>query len=337
MLSVLKYERGGITMTCQCGEAHSPCPTEYQYAVKLVCGVVSIGPTGAAPLAPGRYYTAINIHNPQKCDDAHFRWKVVVANPLNMQPAVPDYQRPRMLAPDYAVEIDCQQIMQTFPAPPPPFVKGWVVIESDCELDVVAVYTAAQGASALVNAFHTERVPARCVPACQEDLVLPLTTGIAGWQTVAPTPGFLGPVALVTTIPSGVNGWMNPPPLGASWVSQLATDGAGGAPVTHYYELCFDLCSGFTPPAQLQIQVLADGSPALVYLNGPPALTPSVSGWTTPTTIPVPSNRFRAGRNCFRIEVPNGPAQTNPTGFAVAGLLRVPRGKCPCRPLPMAS
>ncbi len=52
---------------CQCGQAHGACATEFQYAVKLVGGTVAVG-HGAAetPVAPGRYWTAINIHNPVK-------------------------------------------------------------------------------------------------------------------------------------------------------------------------------------------------------------------------------------------------------------------------------
>ena len=58
--------------------------------------------------------------------------------------------------------------MQTFHAPSPSFVKGYVVIESDIELDVVAVYSGAQNAKAALNSFHTERVESRCVPVCED-------------------------------------------------------------------------------------------------------------------------------------------------------------------------
>ena len=40
------------------------------------------------------------------------------------------------------------------------FLKGFLVIESEIELDVVAVYTAA-GAEGQVESLHTERVPPR--------------------------------------------------------------------------------------------------------------------------------------------------------------------------------
>src|SRR6185503_13723311 len=97
------------------------------------------------------------------------------------------YQVIKALKPDESIEIDCPEVMSALSQPPPPFVKGYVVIESDVELDVVAVYTSAQSATGPVNTFHTERVQGRCVPVC-EDLILPLNTGVADWQTIYPVP-----------------------------------------------------------------------------------------------------------------------------------------------------
>jgi hypothetical protein len=337
----LHYElKGGIDMSsagCQCSERPCACTTEFEYAVKVVCGTVTPSPTAVpTPVAPGRYWTAINIHNPDKCRNATFRWKVVVAPTLNQTPAAtPQFQRPRTLRPDEAVEIDCQNVIGAI-SPPPPFIKGYVVVESNVELDVVAVYTAAQSSTAPLNTFHTERVQPRCVPVC-EDLVLPLHTGIADWQTVAPAP--TGPVVIL----SGLNSNWAPAPFGSSWVSQLASDSSTATPTPplRIYRLCFDLCFGFQPPAQLQIQGLADDS-AQVFLNGGSIGT--ISGFSTPTTINVTSamlqgpNGLQAGNNCFEVRVPNiaGP-KINPTGFALAGLLTVLRGKCPCSRIPLAA
>src|SRR5947209_5176431 len=171
---------------CKCGQAHSACTNEFQYAVKVVCGEVPAPQdTAPTPVAPGRYWTAINIHNPNKCQQANFRWKVAVASPGQPGP-ISAYSRTMPLRPDEALELDCQQIMKAF-TQPPKFLKGYVVIESDVELDVVAVYTGTPGPCGS-NSFHTERVQPRCVPVC-EDLVLPLHTGVAAWQTVAPTAG----------------------------------------------------------------------------------------------------------------------------------------------------
>lgn len=225
-----------------------------------------------------------------------------------------------------------QVAIALIPPPPTKFVKGYVVIESDIELDVVAVYTGAQGANTFLTTFHTERVQPRCVPVC-EDLAMPLHTGVAPWQTVAPTVGFLGPVALVAPLAAG---WVPPPP-GSQWVSQLSTDGGTAAPTIgsspRTYDLCFNLCSGFTPPAPFTIQVVADDS-AKVSLNG------SQIGGVVPLNVVTPLQvtaanlaSLHAGRNCFRVEVTNAPAaatNATPTGFALAGLFNAARGKCPC-------
>jgi hypothetical protein len=216
--------------------------------------------------------------------------------------------------------------MQIFPQPAPAFLKGYVVIESDIELDVVAVYTGLAGGS---NTFHTERVPARCVPKC-ENLVMPLHTGIAPWQTIFPT---TGPAVIVNPKPLT---W-GPAPSGSFWISQLGTDGQDTptTPGLRRYELCFDLCSGFTVPGKFDIQVLADNS-AQIFLNN--IAVGSASGFGSATTVTIdPSsnaNLLHAGRNCFRVDVTNianpPPNVNNPTGFALAGLLNIIGGRCPC-------
>jgi len=320
---------------CQCGQRHAThgaCTTEFQYAVKLLCGEVVAPQDGPpTPVAPGRYYTAINIHNPDKCQDAHFRWKVAVANPDRPGP-VSAYQEPQTLHPDEALEIDCPQVarvMQTLPPPAPRFVKGFVVIESDIDIDVVAVYSGTPGACGS-NTFQTERVQARCVPVC-EDLVLPLDTGFAGWQTIPPV---AGPVVTLTGV---FNAAWGVPPFGSSWVSQTGTDSINASFGVRSYQLCFDLCSGYTPPAQFQIQVLADYS-AQVYLNTHPVGSVGPGNITTPKTLTVNPTLLQAGGNCLQVDVTNDNVKPpNPTGFALAGILHVIRGKCPCSPLPMAA
>lgn len=311
---------------CQCGQAHGACVTEFQYAVKLVCGEAVAGGAGApaSVVAPGRYWTAINIHNPDKCKDAHFRWKVAVALPGG-QGIITAFQQTKPLSPDGAIEIDCPQVMQIFLPAAPAFLKGYVVIESDIELDVVAVYTGSAGTGG-GNSFHTERVPARCVPKC-ENLVMPLHTGVAPWQTIVPT---TGPAAIVNPL-----GAWGPPPSGSFWISQLATDGQPTTPGLRRYELCFDLCSGFTIPGKFEILVLTDNS-AQIFLNNIAVGSASGSASATSVTIDPSSNAnlLHAGRNCFRVDVtntPNPPPNVNsPTGFALAGFLKIIGGKCPC-------
>jgi hypothetical protein len=128
-------------------------------------------------------------------------------------------------------------------------------------------------------------------------------------------------------------GWA-PAPFGASWVSQAGTDSAGASAITRSYQLCFELRSGFQVPPQFKIQVQADDS-ATVLLNGFQIGTVAAPGFATtlPAPVNVNSSLLKAGHNCFQVNV----AETGgPTGFAVADILRVVRGKCPCVALPIA-
>jgi hypothetical protein len=301
---------------CQCGQAHGACATEYQYAVKIVCG--EIKSAADSPVAGGQYWTSVNIHNPEKCKDAHYRVKLGLSRIA--ESPISQYFGPLTLGPDGMVEYGCAVFKWVaswmLSSTPPAFIEGYFVIESDVELDIVAVYTGSAGTS---NTFHTERVPARCLPLC-EDLVLPLHTGFADWRTSATK----APVVLIPT-----TGW-GPPPLGSQWVSQFGPDTVVN---TRRYELGFDLCSGFvnpSPPCVIQLQV---NDSAKIYLNGthvPPAVP--LLGTPTPVTLPGPAS-YRAGPNLIEVEVTNTAGQT---GFALTGILHVPRGKCPCAKLPIA-
>jgi hypothetical protein len=62
------------------------------------------------------------------------------------------------LGPDEAFEIDCPDILRH--AESKGFLKGFVVLETEAELDAVAVYTST-GASQAVGTFFIERVPVR--------------------------------------------------------------------------------------------------------------------------------------------------------------------------------
>lgn len=124
-----------------------------QYAAKVVCGQ-----SAGDVVAHGVYFTAINVHNPSHTS-VRLRWKVAVARPGAKPGPVSRFLESR-LGPDEALEIDCPDIMKRVRAKG--FLKGFVVIESGLELDVVAVYTA--GAErGQVATLHTERVPPRGV------------------------------------------------------------------------------------------------------------------------------------------------------------------------------
>ena len=137
--------------------ASSPAESQqrlvFEYAVKAVCGRVS-DESMEAPLATGRYYTAVNIHNPNR--NVTLRYKVATALPGRAGPISPF--ETVLLRNDEAMEIDCLHIQKL--ARDERWVKGFVVIQSSHQLDIVAVYTTSRRDSE-VNSFHTERVPVR--------------------------------------------------------------------------------------------------------------------------------------------------------------------------------
>jgi hypothetical protein len=124
-----------------------------QYAAKFICGK-----SAGAVVAPGVYCTAINVHNPID-ETIAFRAKIAIALP-GLRPGHVSKFFEAQLGPDQALEIDCPDILKRAEEKAD-FLKGFVVIESDVELDVVVVYTAS-GSSGQI-ALHTERVPPRRV------------------------------------------------------------------------------------------------------------------------------------------------------------------------------
>ncbi len=138
-----------------------------QYAVKTLCGRPGGGrpPAGYgggadARLAAGTYFTAINLHNPTDKPVA-LRYKAAVALPGKPGPVSRFLDL--ALGPDEALSLDCAELRRLLGPPPSPaggLVDGFIVIESEAEVDVVAVYTAA-GAAGRVEALRTERVPPR--------------------------------------------------------------------------------------------------------------------------------------------------------------------------------
>ena len=127
-----------------------------QYAVKFICGK-----SPGDILAPGDYFTAINVHNPNS-GDIELRKKFAVALPRQEAGPVSEFVGAR-LGSDQAMEIDCPEIRELirqltgFSAD---LIKGFVVIETTVELDVVAVYTV-MGTTGAIEALFLERVPPR--------------------------------------------------------------------------------------------------------------------------------------------------------------------------------
>lgn len=321
-----------------------PC-AEFQYAVKLVQG--SPPPlTNESFIAPGRYFTAINVHNPSTCKTVKFRWKVALADLDGRHVSTISSFRDASLRPDEAVEIDARDIARAINVAMTRFVKGFVVIESACELDIVAVYTALPAGTAAATksaavAFHTERVPARKIEACA-DLRLDISTGVAPWTvTSLPTgAGNFPAVPYPAAVIQNANVLTSPAwalQTGSLWVSaRPLVNSPPRFPGGWYaFRHCFTLCSGFTNPA-LNLSVLVDdfgwvrlnGNMIAPYNFNSPHVPWNLTG--PPKTLSITSG-FLPGRNCLELVVYNSPNThpSNPVGLNVKGELTAERGACP--------
>jgi hypothetical protein len=134
----------------------TPPPAGFEYAVKFICGAA---PQAGQPVvvARGVYFTAVNVHNPGK-ETVEVVKKFAIALPNEKAGRISPYAA-AVLKGDEAMEIDCGDILRHLDAGG--FVKGFAVIQSKTELDVVAVYTAAPSATGTVAVLEMERVPAR--------------------------------------------------------------------------------------------------------------------------------------------------------------------------------
>jgi len=311
-------------------DSSRPCK-EYQYAAKLVTGIMPPQSDLGVVVAPGAYLTAVNVHNPSTCRTVTFRWKVAVARPVD-QPfgAITRFQKVT-LRPDQAVEIDSQNVARALGVGLNVFVKGYVVLESPCELDAVAVYTGGAagpaGHPANLAVLDVERVPARRICACQ-DLSLDLSTGATPWTLVSavdlsnsPLPGIVTPRPATIIQPADQNpNWASLLP--ANWIS--VRDTAASLPNGFYvYQRCFTLCSDFEN-ARIDLHFVADDN-AKVWLNNNQVPGPTGT-WTTPTALSITyPSWFLPGLNCLSFVVPN---TGGPSGLDVLGKVTADRGAC---------
>jgi len=97
------------------------------------------------------------VHNPSN-STAAIRFKFASTPGVGRASAISRFAEIK-LNPDQTISLDCAQVYELLAAKPG-FIDGFAVIESNVELDVVAVYTAA-GEHGQVAALQTERVPVR--------------------------------------------------------------------------------------------------------------------------------------------------------------------------------
>lgn len=251
----------------------------FQYAAKFVCGK-----SAGEVVAPGVYFTAVNVHNPTYTT-IRFRVKIAVAFP-GLKPGPVSKFHDVKLGPDEALEIDGPDIFKLAETRAD-FLKGFVVIESEVELDVVAVYTAA-GRDEQVETLHTERVSPRRrkAEACEVcvDFEPPLTVGT---QYGAPAGHSSGDVVFTTNgIPVSVHDFSFPGGGGTFNVANIdlapVPFGSGQSMRTNNINLEFDFSNiGFAPNA-VKFEFLDIGGFENLSVNGSPIFAGELSAAPNP-------------------------------------------------------
>ncbi len=124
----------------------------YQYAVKFICTADIPGTSQtSAGLLPGVYETSVNIHNPNS-RLAKVRKKI--AHPGEISKFIPSE-----IKPDGVERVVCKNL-QEFEIRFIHGFEGFLVIESNVSLDVVAVYTAG-GKDGFVSGIDIEQIKER--------------------------------------------------------------------------------------------------------------------------------------------------------------------------------
>ena len=244
----------------------------FQYAAKFVCGK-----SAGEVVAPGVYFTAINVHNPVYTD-VHFRVKVAVGLP-GLRPGPVSKFHAAKLGPDEALEIDGPDIFK-LAEHRADFMKGFVVIESETELDVVAVYTAA-GREGQVETLHTERVPPRTRKAGVREVCVtfeaPLTVGT---QYGTPAGQHSGDVIFTSNgIPVSVHDFAFSGGGGTFNLAKvdLAPFGSGQSMNTNNIDLEFDFGGIGFVPTRVQFEFLDRGGSENLSVNGSPVFAGDIS------------------------------------------------------------
>lgn len=149
-------------------EFESPKQARFSYAVKFVC--MGSSEEVQEGVVKGVYATDINVHNPSLGKRAIFFKKVAQAFPYQKPGPVSKFQRGR-LGPNEAIEVECNEIRQMLPTPQAAFFRtGFLVILSQHELDVTAVYTARPSSPGEVSAIAVETIAPRKLAAAPTKL-----------------------------------------------------------------------------------------------------------------------------------------------------------------------
>jgi hypothetical protein len=127
----------------ECKRDEAQDPMRLEYVAKMICGLQR-DPKNMQ-LVRGFYGTAINIRNPGKEPATLEKSLALTFPPKEEEPGKIVKIARHKLPPRRALEVDCEDVLQEgFDGQlPTPYIKGFIVVEADRQLDVTAVYTSA--------------------------------------------------------------------------------------------------------------------------------------------------------------------------------------------------
>ncbi|MDY7093267.1 MAG: hypothetical protein SX243_09875 [Acidobacteriota bacterium] len=295
-------ERQGETRRVQvpCGDGADE--SDFQYAVKVVCGSAGDGD----PLHMGGYKTTVNVHNPA-LEPVRTRHKLAVAGPRRDGSISPFFQG--QIGADGAQYYDCRYFHRL--ANTTALVDGFFVLESQSELDVTAYYTSTDATQ--VNAIHIERYPGRAVAPrpfdCQDRVAIDLSDP-QNWS---------GPNGTVVPVTALNGSW----DANRTWIS-YAADGqlAGG---TYTYQVDFCCCPNGSFSARGTVRS-DDGSTGTVTPGGTALFNLPAGNFQASAGPAAPFNATGTceGSGTVTVQVTNGFA--GPSGLSMAGTLTLING-----------
>lgn len=297
-------------------------PPMLQYAAKFVCGAPKPGTANVNVAASGKYFTAINVHNPSEWETASFFKKFAVGLPQEGVGKISQFLDVRLM-PDEVMQIDCGNIWKHL-GNSGTFVEGFVVIETRYELDVVSVYTAANAPAYEVSSIETERVPYRVMKRCPAQPIDISTGGSVVWNIIGIDPSG-GTTPRAASVMSPVHTWG--PTSGMTFVS-YSMAGSSLNPFKQAdwtYETRFCVCPLQrlqSSQPQLSITLINADNKAEVYLNGISigSFTGSSSGVPVATINALNTSAgtlFQPGPNSLSVKVTDTSASK--TGFGLIG------------------
>jgi hypothetical protein len=126
-----------------------------RYVAKFVCGKATPLEFQSGAIAPGTYFTAINVHNITGNATANLRKRFSAGQISERVGRVSDFVSVSIPAGN-TILIDCRDILGRLGSPP--FAEGTVEIFSSIDIDVIGVYTTV-GATGQVTTMEIDRVP----------------------------------------------------------------------------------------------------------------------------------------------------------------------------------